>query len=465
MHHNATNLSDAETDDLAPGHSLLYGQYIIEHHMIDGGFGMTYLAKDSLERKVVIKECFPSSVCRRINGEVRPRKPAYQEQYQNVIRNFLREALRMAKFDHPNIVKVHQVFQENNTAYIAMDYIDGMDLLSMLDIDPGRLTDARVEQLLRDTLTALAHVHELGMLHRDISPDNILLDANDKLTLIDFGAAREEAARQTRALSTVMSVKDGYSPHEFYYTDGKQRPSSDIYSVGATFYHLITGFAPPDCQKRVAALTAENPDPYKPLVAGNWSFDKSFLSAIDKALSLAQKDRFQTVGEWLEVLDNPGSHVVVSPIAMAFDAQDADKIATKMDAEANKSAQNVAQASNPEAELTPDLIAKISSLVEDTNSKVEPGLPGDVKKAMVKEEIVEEEPHPLVDIFGQPIDDIDKWLKEQDKMSKRTSNKRETPDNKPGSEEASQKKSEPGLLRVLHRLTGLRQRSAAMAQN
>lgn len=469
MQNNATNLSDAESDDLAPGHSLLYGQYTIERHMIDGGFGMTYLAKDSLERKVVIKECFPSSVCRRINGEVRPRKPAYQEQYQNVIRNFLREALRLAKFDHPNIVKVHQVFQENNTAYIAMDYIDGMDLLSMLDIDPGRLTDTRVEYILRDTLKALDHVHDFGMLHRDISPDNLLLDANDKLTLIDFGAAREEAAKQTRALSTVMSVKDGYSPHEFYYTDGKQRPSSDIYSVGATFYHLITGFAPPDCQKRVAALTAKNPDPYKPLVEGNWSFDKMFLYAIDKALSLAQAERFQSVSEWLDVLDNPEAHALPSPMSEDI-PEEADRTAP----DANQDSRPTAPEAVTEFELAPELIAKISSLVEDTNSQVEPGRPGDAKAALIEEAPEEEEKHPLVDIFGQPIDDIDKWMKEQDKKCKRGAKKHETQaastpkaaaSSSAPAKEPDKVKPEPGLLRVFNKLTGLRQRSAALAQN
>lgn len=461
MQNNAKNLSDAETDDLAPGHSLLYGQYTIERHMIDGGFGMTYLARDSLDRKVVIKECFPSSVCRRINGEVRPRKPTYQEQYQNVIRNFLREALRLAKFDHPNIVKVHQVFQENNTAYIAMDYVDGMDLLSMLDIDPGRLTDTRIDQMLRDTLKALDHVHDFGMLHRDISPDNLLLDANDKLTLIDFGAAREDAARQTRALSTVMSVKDGYSPHEFYYTDGKQRPSSDIYSVGATFYHLITGFAPPNCQKRVAALTAQNADPYKPLAEGNWSFDKSFLSTIDRALSLAQADRFQSVGEWIDALDNPQAHALPSPMPEEISEQPAESTTNIVTEPAPERTAEQAV----EVELAPDLIAKISSLVEDTNSQVEQGRPGDAKAAMIEEVVEEEEEHPLVDIFGQPIEDIDKWLKEQDKLSKRTSKKIEAQAGSKPVKETDVAKPEQGLFRVFNKLTGLRQRSAVLAQN
>ncbi|MEO1138472.1 MAG: serine/threonine-protein kinase [Pseudomonadota bacterium] len=441
MQSNATHLSDCESDDLSPGHALLYGQYEIERHLIGGGFGMTYLARDSLDRRVVIKECFPSAVCRRVNGEVRPHKPDYQEQYQKVIRSFLREALRMAKFDHPNIVKVHQVFQENNTAYIAMDYVDGMDLLTMLEIDPGRLTDALIESLLRETLNALAYVHELGMLHRDISPDNLLLDANNKLTMIDFGAAREETARQTRALTSVMSVKDGYSPHEFYYTDGDQQPSSDIYSVGATFYHLITGSAPPDCQKRVAALSSRTADPFKPLAKGKWTYGASFLSAIDKALSISQKDRFQSTQEWLELLEGVSSA----------------ETCTTSTATAATTAEN-----EPEVELGPELVAKISSLVEDTNTKVKLEAPKNAEEQESAEPEVADEPTHLVDIFGQPIDNVEKWLKEQDEQPKRKSASvvQETVvEEQP--EEAQADSSGFGLLRVFRKLSKIRSRSVA----
>lgn len=395
---NANLLEEHETDELSSGSTLLYGQYTIERHLIDGGFGMTYLACDSLNRRVVIKECFPSSICRRIKGEVRPRKPCYQDQYQNVIRNFLREALRLAKFQHPNIVKVHQVFQENNTAYIAMDFVDGMDLLTMLDMDPARLTHDLLQNLLRDTLNALDHVHDFGMLHRDISPDNLLLDAENNLTLIDFGAAREDSRRQTRVLSAVLSVKDGYSPHEFYYTDASQEPSSDLYSVGATFYHLIAGYAPPDCQQRVAALSSSHPDPYKPLASGPWAFPHAFLAAIDKALSVSQKDRFQSVSEWLETLET-GEFV---PVKQKNNAASAPSIARPVD------------------ELEPSLVEAISTLVEDTNSKLEPES-RQRKTEMIEAKSLsekEDEPNPVVDLFGCPIDDVEAWLREQDKLSK-----------------------------------------------
>ncbi|WP_135502091.1 serine/threonine protein kinase [Roseovarius aestuariivivens] len=448
MKNTATNLSDCDFDWLSPGHTLLYGQYKIEQHLIGGGFGMTYLARDSLDRIVVIKECFPSTICRRVNGEVRPHKIEHQEPFQKVILSFLREALRMAKFDHPNIVKVHQVFQENNTAYIAMDFVDGMDLLTMLEVDPGRITDAMIETLLRDTLSALDYVHGMGMLHRDISPDNLLTDANDKLTIIDFGAAREEIKPQTRAHSYVMAVKDGYSPHEFYYTDGEQKPSSDIYSVGATFYHLITGSPPPDCQKRVAALTSDMPDPYKPLVDGNWAFDAAFLSAIDKALFVPQKDRFESAQAWLDHLDNaqPNSSTV------------ADDASSEMAESAfDTPAHPIAVTSSPpqkDTEVEVELALDISSLVQDTNTKLKAPQPKEQINSVPE---VNEKPAPLVDIFGQPIEDLEKWLKEQDEkpwrkraLAASDSVTQEQP------EHAYAEASEPRLLRLFRKLSRMR---------
>ncbi len=426
MQNNANPVEDQLTDELPSGGTLLYGQYTIERHLIDGGFGMTYLARDSLARRVVIKECFPSAICRRVVGEVRPRKPCYQNEFHSVIGNFLREALWLAKFEHPNIVKVHQVFQENNTAYIAMDFVDGMDLLSILDNNARRLTDVLLNNLLRDTLKALEYVHEFGMLHRDISPDNLLLDADDKLTLIDFGAAREENRRRTRAMSTVLSVKDGYSPHEFYYTDGSQGPSSDLYSLGATFYHLITGYAPPDSQKRLAALSSGQPDPCIPLTCGDWAFGQTFLSAIDKALSVSQKKRFQSVSEWIDVLERS----ILPPEQEATPAKNGilkagevarSNLACHHDTSTMEDKRSKTKKSLQITELEPGIAEAIASLVQDTNIGLEAALLGQTRpiaEALAKAE-EDENDNRLVDMFGCPIDDVDEWLRDQDKESKR----------------------------------------------
>ncbi len=121
--------------------------------------------------------------------------------------------------------------------------------------------------------------------------------------LIDFGAAREVVTRTSRALSPLQVVKDGYSPQEFYLAGGKQSEASDIYSLAATFYHLMTGTAPPNSQVRIAALAAGEPDPYVPVPPRTEGFDRFFLGAIDDALAVFQKDRLQSAVEWIQEID------------------------------------------------------------------------------------------------------------------------------------------------------------------
>ncbi|GGO51744.1 Serine/threonine protein kinase [Roseovarius pacificus] len=455
MPNTATIQSLPEDQLLSPGATLLYGQYTIERHLIDGGFGMTYLARDSLDRRVVIKECFPSSICQRVDGEVRPTETDNQEQFQCVIRNFLREALRLAKLEHPNVVGVHQVFQENNTAYIAMEYIQGVDLITVLEREPERLTNRLITKLLHDTLNALDYVHAQGMLHRDISPDNLLLDINDKVTMIDFGAAREEARKSSRALSTLLAVKEGYSPQEFYVQDSVQDMSSDLYSVAATFYHLVTGEAPPESQKRLAALTSDEADPYVPLAGGKWPFDRPFLDAIDRALSLSRGERIRSVEEWLTLLD-------AKPDAVA----------------------NIPEL-EPEAEL-PDsrLEAVISSLVADTNRYLTAAVPDTaIQTTDTTDDSAEQEDDPpqLVDIFGNPIQDLEAWLKDQDRQSEKHSRRKrpevaeirheietkepETPMMAAADETVEEQAPRSGLSRMLNSLVKRRGRSAATGQN
>ncbi len=290
-------------EELPSGTTLLHGQYRIEGFLNSGGFGLTYLAKDSLDRTVVIKECFPATLCRRQDGMVVARSRGQQDEFRAIVRLFVHEARRLAKLDHPNIVGVHQVFEDNETAYMALDYVHGQDLHDVVEREPGRLTPQRVIDILKKILEAVAFIHDRQVLHRDISPDNILLDAKDNPVLIDFGAAREKATRASRTLSSLLVVKDGYSPQEFYIEGGKQGPASDIYALGATFYHILTGAPPPNSHARLAAVAAEEPDPYVPLIGRSDLFTPEFLGAIDQALALFPKDRTQSALEWLIEID------------------------------------------------------------------------------------------------------------------------------------------------------------------
>ena len=313
---------DDFVDELKPGTELLHGQYIIEEFLNSGGFGITYLAKDSLDRRVVIKECFPNTLCRRSYARVGARSRAHQAEFKSVIDLFVQEAKSLAKLDHPNIVGVHQVFEDNDTAYMALDYIEGFDLLETLEDGGERLPPAEINKILRKILGAVDYLHGQNILHRDISPDNILIDKKtSEPLLIDFGAAREEVSKASRVLSALRVVKDGYSPQEFYVNGSKQGPSSDLYALAASFYHLITGDMPTDSQTRLAALASDEDDPYVPLAGRIDGYDEAFLAAIDKALKVLPKDRIQTAKEWMEMISGGVSELPTASKSAAVSAK------------------------------------------------------------------------------------------------------------------------------------------------
>ena len=302
---------DANDEGLADGTMLLDEEFTITGRLSHGGFGITYLAKDNhLSRPVVIKECFPEAfVSRHKNASVKVRSHGHEDQYRSIVKMFMREARSIAKLRHPNIVGVHRVFEDNHTAYMALDLIDGHDLQEIIEDENRDLTPHQVKDILFKILDAIELVHAHDLLHRDISPDNILLDKWGNPVLIDFGAAREEASKKTRTISTVMVVKDGYSPQEFYFAGSKQNASSDLYALAATFYHLISGQAPVNSQVRVSEIAMKNPDPYMPLLGSFPDHDDLFLSAIDKAMEVSPVDRIQSAREWVEMIDPNNSHV------------------------------------------------------------------------------------------------------------------------------------------------------------
>ena len=301
--------SDAgsSADELAPGTRLLFGQFTIQSFVNSGGFGIVYLAKDSLDRLVVIKECFPTAYCRRIGLTVGARSRAQVDDYRSAVRHFVQEAMTLSELDHPNIVRVHQVFEENDTAYIAMDYVEGYDLLQTVEGSAPPLRPKEVISHLLTMLDAVGHVHAKGLLHRDISPDNMIVDqAKGQPVLIDFGASRKEVTRKSRAVSGLRVVKDGYSPQEFYVHGSKQAPCSDLYALGASFYHLISGETPKTSQERLAAIAGREGDPLRPLAGRFRAYPPAFLKAIDKAMAVFPRDRLQSVDEWREMLGEAG---------------------------------------------------------------------------------------------------------------------------------------------------------------
>ncbi|WP_037306626.1 serine/threonine protein kinase [Ruegeria halocynthiae] len=307
-HNQAVGASHDEPkiEGLQPGAKLLRGQYEILRFLSNGGFGITYLARDSLERDVVIKECYPSALCRRNGDLVEPADPQHKDDLRSIIDLFIQEARNHARLVHPNIVDVHQVFEDNDTAYIAMDLIRGCDLLDYVENPENKTGPDFIVQVTEKMLSAVSFIHQSGMLHRDISPDNILIDENGDPILIDFGAAREQAANQSAALLTLRVIKDGYSPHEFYVRGADQGPSSDLYVLAATLYHAISGERPIDGQTRLNAFNNSQDDPYTPLTGRFKGYPEGFLEAIDKAMEVHATDRLQNALDWLRMFRGAG---------------------------------------------------------------------------------------------------------------------------------------------------------------
>jgi serine/threonine protein kinase len=274
---------------------------------------------------------------------------------------FMREARSIAKMRHPNIVGVHRIFEDNETAYMVLDLIHGRDLLSVIKEERHRLTSDQVKEILIKILDAVDLVHQNDLLHRDISPDNILLDKWGSPVLIDFGAAREEASRETRAVSSVLVVKDGYSPQEFYFAGGKQSPSSDLYALGATFYHLISGEAPPNSQTRMAEFAGHTPDPCEPLAGRFPEYDDVFLEAIDKAMQILPKARIQFAREWMHLINSKEERVKpLKPRAKA----DLGKVLTRLVSETNEYVLNSEPRAAKDLPPLPLPVKKVSSKPE-----------------------------------------------------------------------------------------------------
>ena len=371
-HNQAVGAShdEPQIQGLQPGAKLLRGQYEIISFLSNGGFGITYLARDSLERDVVIKECYPGALCRRNGDLVEPNDPAHQEDLRAIIDLFIQEARNHARLVHPNIVDVHQVFEDNDTAYIAMDLIRGCDLLDYVEDKANKTGPDFIVQVTEKMLSAVSFIHQSGMLHRDISPDNILIDENGEPILIDFGAAREQAAHKSAALLTLRVIKDGYSPHEFYVRGAEQGPSSDLYVLAATLYHAICGERPVDGQTRLNAFNNGQTDPYAPLAGRFAGYPLGFLEAIDKAMEVHATDRLQTALDWLRMFRGPDVEFdtfAYRPVSVivALDRKDDEEEKARIKAESE----------NAEAVVTA-LLAGNSDLVLGDDQAKDASVPG-----------------------------------------------------------------------------------------
>ncbi len=266
-------------------------EYRLESVLGAGGFGMTYLARDThLEKLVAIKEYLPTDLAvRALDGSIVPVNTESEYDYQWGLRRFIQEARTLARFSHPNIVRVNRYFEANGTGYMVMDYEEGESLNQRLRREP-RPGEAALRALLAPLLDGLEAVHEIGFLHRDIKPSNIFLRLGGAPVLLDFGSARQ-ASSGTRSLTSVLTP--GFAPLEQYASDGNQGPWSDIYAMGAVVYRAIIDENPPDAVTRLRSDTV-----MQALDGVRDRYSEGLLKAVKWAMTLDEKQRPQSIAQW-----------------------------------------------------------------------------------------------------------------------------------------------------------------------
>ena len=279
----------------------LVGDYRIERVLGAGGFGITYLAEeDALDRKVTIKEYFPSDFAARTStSDAAPRSQDCASDYRWGLDRFIEEAQTLARFSHPNIVRVYRYFKANNTAYMVLHFEEGQSLKAWLKGLGRAPRQKELDAIVAPLLDALELIHKQDFLHRDIAPDNIIIRKDGSPVLIDFGSARGEILAHSKTVSAL--VKPGYSPYEQYAeTSRQQGPWTDIYALAATLYHAVTGKRPLDSPSRMVKdeLVAARD-------AALSSYRVGFLKAIDHALTLQIEGRPQSIAAWRGALLAP----------------------------------------------------------------------------------------------------------------------------------------------------------------
>lgn len=282
---------------LTPG-TILHGQYQVGRVLGYGGFGITYLGWDlQLGRKIAVKEYLPSDCATRVMGatKVEVYQGELADQYQDGLKRFIEEAKKLAKFSEVSeIVDIYDCFMENKTGYIVMEFLNGTTVKDMLKRGKG-FTYTTAVDIIKVILRGLIPVHKVGIIHRDIAPDNIFILKDNTIKLTDFGAARY-ATTHSRSLSVVL--KPGYAPEEQYRSRGEQGPWTDVYAAGATLYRMLTGRRPQDSIERLRQDLVKSPREL------GIDIPESLDHAVMNAINVRKEDRFQSAEEFLQALES-----------------------------------------------------------------------------------------------------------------------------------------------------------------
>ncbi len=284
---------------LPPG-TILEGKYLLGRVLGQGGFGITYIGWDiRLGIKLAVKEYFPRGTVFRTPGkpQVSVSTAGESDELEYGINRFLEETRILACFeDNPNIVTVRDYFRANGTAYIVMSYLEGITLEDYLVQEGGRIPFEYALKIMMPVLDALRVVHQAGLIHRDISPENIIITARRRVVLIDFGAACIAVREGSRKRTIIM--KPGYAPEEQNRSQGCLGPWSDVYTAAATLYRMITGEIPPNSLDRLNSLYSQNEDILIPPSRSGVAINRDREQVLLKALAVRRKERYQSIGDF-----------------------------------------------------------------------------------------------------------------------------------------------------------------------
>ena len=292
-------------------------EYTIESVLGHGGFGITYLARDTtLGALVAIKEYLPHEIANRDDKTAvlpQPTRDAVRD-YHSGLKNFVKEARALARFKHPNIVRVLRFLEANGTAYMVMEYEEGQSLADYLKREGPKLDELTLLKVFIPILNGLHAVHEAEMLHLDIKPENIYLRKDGSPMLIDFGSARQGSTHMQK-----VALTHGYAPMEQYPDKGEPGPWTDVYAIGASMYRCVTGKKPDDALERYQAILKYQVDPLTPAVKTRNNYQRQVLECIDWAMQVYPRDRPQSARELQDALMGKNrsrqSNAITSPPA------------------------------------------------------------------------------------------------------------------------------------------------------
>ena len=286
-----------------PEGTVLQNRYLLGRVLGQGGFGITYIGYDNtLDARVAIKEYYPGDIAQRTPGDktVTPYTQASAD-YEHGKKRFIEEARTLARFsDFPGIVSVKDCFEEDNTAYMVMQFLEGIDLKEYLNRKGGKISPEEAVSILTPVMDALKEIHRAGIIHRDISPDNIFVTTEGQIKLIDFGAARQSLGG---GKSLSIQLKPGYAPEEQYRTHGNQGPWTDVYALAATLYRMVTGQVPPEAMERLSYDTLEIPQ----------GLPENIMTALQIGLAVRAPERYSSAEQFQNALSGVAYTAPVTP--------------------------------------------------------------------------------------------------------------------------------------------------------